>query len=288
VLNADDPRVLAMRRHASGRAWLFSMDPDHPALREALAHGGRAISVLDGKIVSFEGSTARSLVALLDVPVTLAGISRINAQNALAASAAALALGLPPRAIAKGLRTFVMDRTRNPGRANLFRLDGRIVFIDYAHNEAGMIGLTDALARLCRPDREVWLAICTAGDRTDDILRAFAFRAAVGSDHLAIAELMHYLRGRTREDIVAQLRAGARDAGAADVPVHDDELTALKAITKMARPGDVVSVTALGMRPEIFRWLRRSGATPMSPADVRRIVRAVATERARGASFPGG
>jgi cyanophycin synthetase len=288
VLNADDPRVLAMRRHASGRAWLFSMDPDHPALREALAHGGRAISVLDGKIVSFEGSTARSLVALLDVPITLAGISRINAQNALAASAAALALGLPSRAIAKGLRTFVMDRTHNPGRANLFRLDGRIVFIDYAHNEAGMIGLTEALVRLCRPDREVWLAICTAGDRTDDILRAFAFRAAVGSDHLAIAELTRYLRGRTRGDIVAQLRAGARDAGTLDVPVRDDELGALKAMVKASEPGDVVSVTALGMRPEIFRWLRRSGATPMSPADVRRIVRSVATERDRGASFPGG
>ena len=288
VLNADDPRVLAMRRHASGRSWLFSMDPDHPALREVLARGGRAISVLDGRMTCFEGSTTRSLVALIDVPVTLAGISRINAQNALAAAAAALAVGLSRRAVVDGLRSFVMDATRNPGRANLFLLDGRIVFIDYAHNEAGMIGLTEALRGLCRPGREVWLAICTAGDRTDDILQSFAFRAAVGSDHLAIAELAHYLRGRTRDDIIAQLRTGAARAGADQVAVYDDELTALKAMMNATRSGDVVSVTALGMRPQIFRWLRRSGATPLSVADVRRLVRRAATERGRRASLPGG
>ena len=33
VLNADDPRVLAMRRGIRGRPWLFSLDPDHPAIR---------------------------------------------------------------------------------------------------------------------------------------------------------------------------------------------------------------------------------------------------------------
>ena len=41
VLNADDPRVLAMRRTIRGQPWLFSIDPDHPAIRTALAEGGR-------------------------------------------------------------------------------------------------------------------------------------------------------------------------------------------------------------------------------------------------------
>src|SRR5438132_3612460 len=43
VLNADDPRVLAMRRQAAGHPWLFSLDADHPAIRATLAEGGRAI-----------------------------------------------------------------------------------------------------------------------------------------------------------------------------------------------------------------------------------------------------
>src|SRR5205814_4507550 len=50
VLNADDPRVLAMRRQAAGRPWLFSLDADHPAIRPTLAEGRRAISALDGAL----------------------------------------------------------------------------------------------------------------------------------------------------------------------------------------------------------------------------------------------
>jgi cyanophycin synthetase len=52
VLNADDPRVLAMRRHVSGRPWLFSLDPDHPGLRTVMAEHGRAMSILDGAFVT--------------------------------------------------------------------------------------------------------------------------------------------------------------------------------------------------------------------------------------------
>lgn len=279
VLNADDPRVLAMRRHATGHPWLFSIDPNHPAIREALADGGRGMTVLDGHLAWVERHETHPLAPLVDMPVTLAGISRPNLQNAMAAAAAGLAIGLPERVVVRGLKSFVMDPERNPGRANLFRIDGRIVVIDYAHNEAGMVGLTEVLDGLRRHGRDVWLAICTAGDRTDRILHAFAFRAAVGSDHLAIAELARYLRGRSREDIVERLREGARDAGVDDVPTYEDELEALRTMIGSATAGDVVGVTALGKRPEIFAWLESSGGERLGPADVRRIVKGARTSR---------
>lgn len=273
VLNADDPRVLAMRRGATGRPWLCSTDPDHPALREILGEGGRATTALDGWLTVLQGSEVRPLVRLEDVPVTIAGISSPNVRNAMGAASAALAIGLPERAIVRGLRTFVLDPERNPGRANLFELDGRVVVIDYAHNEAGMVGLTEICHGLRREGREVWLAICTAGDRTDELLHAFAYRAARGSDHLALAELLGYLRGRERGEVIAKLRAGALDGGAEEIDVFPDELAALKHLLRGARPRDVVAVTALGMRPEIFAWLERSGATRMTPARVKRVVR---------------
>jgi cyanophycin synthetase len=284
VLNADDPRVLAMRRHATGRPWVFSLDPYHPSFREVLREGGRAMTVLDGRMTWLEGHRSHPIVNLLDVPVTIAGVSSIYTQNAMAAAAAGLAAGLPVRAVAKGLRTFVTDPARNPGRANIFTLDRRVVVIDYAHNEAGVRGLTELLNGLRPAGSDVRLAICTAGDRTDQILRAFAFRAAVGSDHLAVAELPHYLRGRTREDIVGQLRAGARDAGVVDVEVYDDELLALKGLFATSAPGDVISVTALGMRPEIFAWLKRRHAAQAGPADVKRLVRKAREARSRPAT----
>ena len=281
VLNADDPRVLAMRRGATGRPWLCSTDPDHPALREVLAEGGRATTSLDGWLTVLEGSDARPLVRLEDVPVTIAGISSPNVRNAMSAASAALAIGLPEHAVVKGLRSFVLDPERNPGRANLFELDGRIVVADYAHNEAGMIGLTEILDGLRRRGREIWLAICTAGDRTDEILHAVAYRAARGSDHLAIAELLGYLRGRERTDVIAKLRAGALDGGAEELDVFADELAALRNLLGRARRGDVVAVTALSMRPEIFAWLERQGAMRMTPTRVKRLVRSARASRIR-------
>jgi cyanophycin synthetase len=279
VLNADDPRVLSMRRISSGRVWLFSLDSDHPAIRTVLAEGGRAVTVLDGRITVLERSTARPLVRLEDVPVTIAGLSSHNIQNAMAAAAAALAIGLPERAVARGLRSFVLDPERNPGRANLFSLDDRVVVVDYAHNEAGMMGLTEICQGLCARDREVWMAICAAGDRRDDIIHAFAYRAARGSDHIAVAELPRYIRGRDPRELVERLRAGAIDGGAAEVPVFPDEIHALEWMAEGSSPGDVVAVTALGQRPEIFAWLEGHGAERMGPGEVRRLARSVRASR---------
>jgi cyanophycin synthetase len=272
VLNADDPRVLAMRRTASARPWLFSLDPRHPALREALADGGRAITVLDGTIAWMVGPSVHPLVDLEQVPVTLAGLSRMYTQNALAAAAAALAVGFSSRTVSKGLRSFVLDPKKNPGRTNLFSLDDRLLVLDYAHNEAGMDGLVEILQGLRPPGREIWLAIGTAGDRTDDILQGFAVRAALGADHLVIAELLRYLRDRPREDVIAHLRQGAARAGKHDVDVYPDELRALRAMLKASAPGDVVGITALAQREQAFRWLRTKGAQLLGPSDVRRLV----------------
>jgi len=280
VLNADDPRVLAMRRRATGRPWLCSLDPEHPAVREALDEGGRATVPLDGSITVLEPGSTRPLVPLVDVPVTIAGVSSANVMNAMQAASAALGIGLPETAVVRGLRTFVLDPERNPGRANLFALDGRIVVIDYAHNEAGMAGLTELCDGLRRASREVWLAICTAGDRSDAILHAFAYRAARGADHVVIAELLRYLRGRDRQDLLERLRAGAVDGGAEAVDVYADELSALRGMLGRARRGDVVAVTALGMRPEVFAWLDERGATRPTPGRVRRLVGVARASRA--------
>ena len=66
-----------------------------------------------------------------------------------------------------------------------------------------------------------------------------------------------------------------------DVPEFEDELHALREMLKDSRPGDVVGVTALGMRHEVFAWLDKAGARRLGPSDVKRVVRAVA--RSKGA-----
>jgi cyanophycin synthetase len=273
VLNADDPRVLSMRRVATGRPWLCSLDPWHPAIRDTLADGGRATVPLDGWMTVLDGSSSRPLVELIDVPVTIAGVSRHNVMNAMQAASAALAIGLPERAVVKGLKTFVTDPERNPGRANLFELDGRVIVVDYAHNEAGMMGFAEICDGLRRAGAEIWLVICAAGDRTDQILHDFGYRAARGSDHLAIAELLRYLRGRERQSTIDRLIAGAKDGGAVEVDVYAHELAGLQGVLARSGRGDVIGVTALGMRTEVFGWLEGAGARRLTPARVKQLVR---------------
>ncbi len=274
VLNADDPRVLAMRRAIRGRPWVFSLDPDHPAVRGTVAEGGRATTVIDGQLTYLSsGMRSHPLLPLEDVPLTLAGISTHNTHNAMAVASAALGIGLPEEAVVEGLRTFVLDPESNPGRTNLFEVDDRVAVSDYAHNEAGMAGLIETCRGLRRPGNDIWLTFASAGDRTDEIMHGMGYLAARGADHIAIAELLPYLRGRQREDVVQRLKAGAIDGGAADVPIFQDEVSALKWMLDSSRAEDVVAVTALSQRHEISALLMERGGVRMGPDRVRQLVR---------------
>ena len=179
VLNADDPRVLAMRRRAGGRPFTCSLDPRHPSARRARRwrpgpHGARSQHRR-----AREGGS-RKLVDLEQVPMTLAGIASQHVHNALSACAAALAIGLPRKDVIEGLRTFLPDPETNPARANVYTLGERIVVIDYAHNEAGIEGLAEIAQGLCPEGAETWIAFGTAGDRDDAILHGLGYRAARG------------------------------------------------------------------------------------------------------------
>jgi len=273
VLNADDPRVLAMRRQATGRPWLFSLDADHPAIRTTLAEGGRAISVLDRMLVVMSSRRhVHHLLPLEEIPVALAGISSLYLRNAMAAAAAALGAGVSEEAVAEGLRSFVLDPDSNPGRANLFELDGRVVVIDYAHNEDGMRGLVEICEGLRGGSARIFLAFGSAGDRTNAILHRLAYTAARGADRPAIAELHRYLRGRDPRDLVERLQAGLQDGGKTTAPVFPDEVAALTWMLEESTPNEVVAITALAQRPEIFELLRSRGGKAVGPARLRELV----------------
>jgi cyanophycin synthetase len=274
VLNADDPRVLAMRRQATGRPWLFSLDADHPAIRTTLAEGGRAISALDGALVVMTSRRqVHRLLPVEEVPVTLAGISSNNLRNAMAAAAAALGAGIPEAAVVEGLRSFVLDPERNPGRANLFEVDSRVVVVDYAHNEDGMRGLIEICQGLRAPKARVFMAFGSAGDRTNAILHRLGYTVARGADRVAIAELHRYLRGRDPEDLVRRLQAGLADGGKPQAPVFRTELEALEWMLTASGPTDVLAITALAQRPEVFRYLRDRGGASVAPERIRELVR---------------
>jgi cyanophycin synthetase len=279
VLNAEDPRAWAMRRQTRAGWYAFSLDPDAPQIASALEHGGRAAVLERGWLVLRGGERRRvRLARAKDLPVTVAGLSRYNVANALAAAAAADALGIPTRRIAAGLRSFPQDSAGNPGRLNLYERRGVLALIDFAHNEAGLAGLLDvcrALAAAGGPRRrgKVRVAVGTAGDRTDEILHNLGALAGQGADDVVICEKRHYLRGRDLESMNAILRGGIAEGGyRGEVEVYETEMAALQALIERSRRGDVVAVMAHVERLEIFDWLPTAGFEPVDGDRLRELL----------------
>jgi cyanophycin synthetase len=272
VLNADDRRVWAMRRETPAHWYAFSMQPRTPAVEEAIESGGRAAVLERGWLVLLApGSRPVRLVAAAELPVTLGGRARHNVANALAAAAACDALGLDRDGIAAGLRTFALEPGANPGRLNLYRRDDVLVVVDFAHNEAGLVALLDTARALTGGDGQgcVRLALGTAGDRSDEVLRSLAEEAGRHSDDLLIAEKPHYLRGRSRESMNELLRAGAAASGMeAEIEVQPSEVAALSTLLGRARAGDVVVVMCHAEREEVGAWLRDNGFAALDAAEL--------------------
>lgn len=278
VLNAADPLVWAMRRETKGRWYPFSADPDAPQVVEALERGGRAAVLQRGWLVLLASDRApRRLARAADLPVTFAGLSHYNVANALAAAAAADALGIEPDEIAKGLRSFAQDSAANPGRLNLYERDGVLALVDFAHNEAGLAGLIDVCRALASaPGRgrrgKVRLAVGTAGDRTDEILHSLGVLAG-GADDVVISEKRHYLRGRDLEEMNEILRQGIADGGyPTAVAAIETELGAMQTLLSRSRRGDIVAVMSHLERPDIFAWLDAEGYKPVDLDRLREMV----------------
>jgi len=274
VLNADDPRVLAMQATTRAQPWLFSRDPDSPALREVLARGGRATTVMDGWLTVLRpGADPEQLLEIVDVPITLAGLSRFNVENALAAASAALAAGLDRGQVIEGLGSFLPDTEHNPGRMNVFTLDGYSVVVDLAHNEAGLEALLEVMRGIVAREGRTMLALGAVGDRTDELVTNLGEIAAKGADVVVVGHKRRYLRGRSTDDLDALMREGAARVGVEHLPSYPTELEALQVLCGLARPGDAVGLMCHAERQEVLEWIKRCGGTADGPDDLREKVR---------------
>ncbi|TWD83884.1 cyanophycin synthetase [Kribbella amoyensis] len=269
VVNGDDPRTFAMRLGSPAKCWVFSRDPDSPSIRTVLDEGGRATTVLDGFITVLDQATdAEPLVKVVDVPMTLSGLSHYNVENALAAASAALGLGLPRAAVIEGLTSFAPNED-NPGRMNMYTVRDFTVVIDLAHNEAGLEALLEIMEGVRPEGSRLLLALGSPGDRSDEMVTAMGAIGARGADRVVIGHKDTYLRGRPPSELDEVFREGTRSVGVDDVPSYPSELDAAKALVAEAGPGDVVAIMVLQDRARLDDWLRSEGATVDTPEILR-------------------
>lgn len=237
VLNADDPRVLAGREWARGDIIFFTLDPDSRPVRQHVDAQGVAFTVNNGSIVMRQGQVEAEVIPVGSVPITFEGHARFNVANALAASAAAYALGLAIADIQRGLQTFHPTPGQNPGRTNLIDADGMKVLIDYGHNVPALEALSELVG--CIPARRRISVASAPGNRRDEDL--FTLGTVLARIHDLVVIYETDARGRAPGEAARLLREGAESVpGACRVEVIMEEQQAVDRAFEASSEGDLL------------------------------------------------
>lgn len=236
VLNADDPRVLAMAAKAPGPVVTFgaSEGADVRAVDLRVDRAGRAAFTLDAGPVPPGEDPGEDVRARAGVTLRLVGEHHVH--NALAAAAAALAVGLPLDDIAAGLSA---ADALSPHRMHVVeRPDGVTVVDDsYNANPDSMRAALRALAVLAGRERR---SIAVLGEMLE-----------LGPDARAEHEAIGLQVVRLNIDLTVVVGAGARGiaAGAVREGSWGDEVVVVEDVDAAAallelelRAGDVVLV----------------------------------------------
>lgn len=250
ILNADDHLLVEKSKEFGGDMIWFSLSDSNPVIADHVSNGGVAFICSDGDLTRLEGQERQTICAACDIPITLNGAAEHNIANALGAAALTEELGLRLEQIRDGLLT--MSQDSNPGRSNLYEVDGFEVLVDFAHNPQAMQALF-AMARAVPAKRRV-LCFGQAGDRTDEQIRELARSAwAIGLEMAIISELQTYARGREPGEVFGILRNELMKAGARDDQIlhFQEERESFDAALEWAEDGDLVVILDLGRVSDI-------------------------------------
>jgi cyanophycin synthetase len=261
VLNADNEWTVGMTRVARGEVIFFSMDEESPVIQEHLRERGRAVVLKKtprGEMITLlEHRRETSILLASQIPATFEGRARVNIQNAMAATGAAVADDIQLDHIRQALRTFTSNFSQTPGRFNLLDIGGQRVLIDYCHNVAGLEAIADFVRRMAA-DRTV-AVISMPGDRSDGDINAFGELAAKSFDQLIVREDDN-TRGRPSGQISQMLHDAAIRGGIdpANVKIIVNELDACRVAVEDADKSDLVVLMA-DKPVKVWEMLTHSG-----------------------------
>lgn len=208
VLNAADPMVVKMAGACPGSVTFFAGDCHHPVMATHRAKGQRVVYVDAGEVVAAEGVTEQR-IALRDIPLTRNGTVGFQVENAMAAIAAAWALGLDWKVIRAGVASFINDAATAPGRFNVYDYRGATLIADYGHNPDAVIALVSAIENM--PSKRRIVVISGAGDRRDEDIRQQTEILGRAFDEVILYQ-DQCQRGRADGEVLALLQQGLVNA----------------------------------------------------------------------------
>lgn len=256
VVNADNDLVVKYAPLTGKTLCWFSLDEENPIIQQQLHNAGKAVFVRDGCLVYCDKGKSEVLGEVNQTSMTFNGTAIHNIQNALGVVGLCKALDLPVDAIAKGLTTFGSNPEDNPGRGNLYSVNGCKVIVDFAHNEHSMRAVVAMVNNIAANNRIAMFS--HAGDRSDKEIQDLTYAITdLKAEHYIAAELENYLRGRKLGEIVTLVEQALRKKNIKKDRIHkmDDPLQGAKKALSLAQPGDVIVLFVLDQREEVHQWL---------------------------------
>ncbi|HEY6093755.1 MAG TPA: cyanophycin synthetase, partial [Gallionellaceae bacterium] len=239
VLNAADPMVAKMAKACPGTIIFFAADSHHPVMATHRAQGNRVVYQDGDAIVAAHGSQEER-IALSTIPLTRNGTIKFQIENAMAATAAAWALGLDWQIIRTALSTFINDAATAPGRFNVFDYKGATLIADYGHNPDAILALVSAIDQM--PAKRRTVVISGAGDRRDEDIRQQTSILGNAFDNVILYQ-DQCQRGRADGEVLGLLRQGLEHATRAKyVSEIRGEFAAIDQGLALLEPGDLCLV----------------------------------------------
>lgn len=242
VLNADDPTLRALASSLSAPVAWFSASGEADATAQLIADGAGACILEQQSLVAVRHGQRHPIVDAGEMPLSLGGRMRYNIANALAASTAALALGVSLEQVRTTLRTFGASVSDNPGRLATLSLRGARLLVDFVHNPDGWNAVTKGLAGVT--GRRL-VVVGQAGDRDNRAMHELATAVwSFSPDLIVLKEMTSYLRGRAfgeTTDLLSREFA-AFGAGPERMRRVDSELAAIDCVADLAQPEDVIVI----------------------------------------------
>ncbi|MCG8432937.1 MAG: Mur ligase [Gammaproteobacteria bacterium] len=251
VLNADDPMLVSRAPQSPAPVCFYSIHDDNETVVRHMKNGGKAVFVEHGHITFFDGRARTKLIPIKDIPLALGGAAKHNVSNALGAAALSLALGITWDAVVLGLKLTQTDA--NPGRGNLYEINGAKFLVDFAHNPHGLEAIFSTAAGL-RANRKLIL-LGQAGDRSDDAIRDLTRKAwEIQPDFVIIKEMGEYSRGRPQGEVPGIIKDELIKLGATpeQYTYVEKEIDAAKFAIDWAAAGDLALLLVHGEKEAVI------------------------------------
>ena len=259
ILNADDTGCVRFAKHLENTIVWFAWTKDNLVIQNHIRKNGTACYVKEDSIYYCSDGIEQLIIAVKDIPITFGGAAKHNIHNALAVVALSFSLGLELKDIVTGLSHFSSTPEDNPGRGNLFEIQGFRVILDFAHNEHGLSLMAQTINNM--PAKRKLVMLGQAGDRSDELIEGLVKSALKAEpDLLIICELEAYLRGRKLGEVPKLIHKLALKHGLQENQIlhAEDSLKGTSKALDWAAPNDLLLLLGLDHRDKMIAVLEKA------------------------------